>query len=86
LVDISVKQAQSHQVAKLLALQLLGRANLTWTVLKCCRFCLLFCRPVYFHWWRPAQFMEYAIWLPFIITGGELWCPGDVIYCNFFVV
>jgi hypothetical protein len=29
LVDISVKQAQSHQVAKLLALQLLGRANLT---------------------------------------------------------
>jgi hypothetical protein len=29
LVDISVKQAQSHQVAKLLALQLLGRANLS---------------------------------------------------------
>ena len=28
LVDISVKEAQSHQVAKLLALQLLGRANL----------------------------------------------------------
>jgi hypothetical protein len=29
LVDISVKQAQSHQVAKLLALQLLGQANLS---------------------------------------------------------
>ena len=29
LVDISVKEAQSHQVAKLLALQLLGRANLS---------------------------------------------------------
>ena len=29
LVDISVKQAQSHQVAKLLALQLLGMANLS---------------------------------------------------------
>ena len=29
LVDISVKEAQSHQVAKLVALQLLGRANLS---------------------------------------------------------
>ena len=29
LVDISVKEAQSHQVAKLLVLQLLGRANLS---------------------------------------------------------
>jgi hypothetical protein len=29
LVDISGKQVQSHQVAKLLALQLLGRANLS---------------------------------------------------------
>ena len=28
LVDMSAKEAQSHQVAKLLALQLLGRANL----------------------------------------------------------
>ena len=28
LVDISVKDVQSHQVTKLLALQLLGRANL----------------------------------------------------------
>ena len=29
LVDMSAKEAQSHQVAKLLALQLLGRANLS---------------------------------------------------------
>jgi hypothetical protein len=50
LVDISIKQAQSHQVATLLALQLLGQANLSWTMLKCCWFCLLFCQPVYFHW------------------------------------
>ena len=29
LVDMSAKEAQSHQVAKLLALQLLGRDNLS---------------------------------------------------------
>ena len=29
LVDISIKEAQFHQVAKLLVLQLLGRANLS---------------------------------------------------------
>ena len=29
LVDMSAKEAQSHQVAKLLVLQLLGRANLS---------------------------------------------------------
>ena len=29
LVDMSTKEARSHQVAKLLALQLLGQANLS---------------------------------------------------------
>ena len=45
----SVKQASSHQLAQLLALQLGSRANLSWTLLKCCRFCILFCRRVYLH-------------------------------------
>ena len=53
--DISVKQAQSHQLARLLAQQLPSRANLSWTLLKCCRFCILFCRCVYLHWWRSLM-------------------------------
>ena len=55
LEDLMFRQLRSHQLVQLLALQHRSRANVSWTVLKCYRFCILFCRRIFLRGWRPLM-------------------------------